>query len=70
MNEQNIIQTIWDICISLIENASKLWEFITTPQTIKLPLIQDLSFTPINYIGAGIITLIVLWLIKALIPTS
>lgn len=69
---ENIIVNLWNIAISLIENISRVWQWLNEPFTIGFSLFGfDISlgtFVPINLIGTGIIALLGFWVIKSLLP--
>lgn len=74
-----ILATLWRVVMSLIENISKAWDFLSEPLKInigwlKIPLIFpngitfDTGIVPIHLIGGSILVLLAWRLVKALIP--
>lgn len=75
----NILVTLWNLIQNLIENMAMLWDWLSQDITIKLswlkiPLIFpdginiSLGFSFLSVFGAGIIALILLWVVKSLVP--
>lgn len=71
---ENILENLWDIAISLIENVNTIWEWLNKPFKLAIDLkifeINLGSFVPIQLIGAGILVLIGFWFIKSLLPAA
>lgn len=69
---ENILGNLWDITITLIENISKVWQWLNEPFNIGFEIfgfnISLGSFVPIHLIGGGILVLLGFWVIKALLP--
>lgn len=75
----NFFQALWEMLTTLIEYIGVVWEWLTEPLKIDIPLLSDipliggwfewnLAFSPIELLGAGILLLLALWLVKNLIP--
>lgn len=69
---ENILGNLWDIAITLIENISKVWQWLNEPFEIGFELfgfkISLGSFVPVHLIGGGILVLLGFWIVKALLP--
>jgi len=74
-----IIITLWDLMESLIKNMSMLWEWLSDDISIKISWLKipllfpdgieiSLGFSFLSLFGAGITTIILLWVVKALVP--
>ena len=73
---------LYNLFEELIKSIGKIWDWLFEPFIIfdgvsfklfqwTITLIPKIEFTPILMIGAsGIITLIVWWLVKALVPLA
>jgi len=71
-NTSGLLSTLWNLAIGLIQNISKLWDWLNTPIdlnfqifgfTVGLP-----TFTPILLLSTGL-TIWVVWIvIKNLVP--
>lgn len=75
----NILISLWDIVITLIEQAQRLWNFMQEPikiniQWLRIPLIMpngvnfNTGLIPIELLGGGIIALLIFWVVKSLVP--
>lgn len=75
----NIINELWNLIISLIEQMSKVWSWLSNDIKIniswlKIPLLLpnginiNLGFSLLSFFGVGIIIILLLWVIKALVP--
>lgn len=74
-----ILQTLWDLVITLIEKMQGLWTYISSPfkldlSFLKIPfllpngLVYTFSFSILDLLGVSITVLISLWVIKSLVP--
>lgn len=69
---------LWNLIESIIKNINRVWDWLnyeisfTIP--FKIPIIFPdgfnitFDFTPLELLGVGVTTLIILWVIKSLIP--
>lgn len=75
----NIFEALWNMITSLIEYISIVWNWLSNPLEIDIPLLSniplignwfqiDLTWSPIELLGAGILVLLALWVVKNLIP--
>lgn len=71
---ENILENLWNIAVSLIENVNIVWDWLNKPFKLEIDLVLFKlnfgSFVPIHFLGAGIIILIGFWFIKSLIPAA
>lgn len=71
---ENILENLWNIAISLIENVNVIWEWLNKPFKLAIDLkifeINLGSFVPVYLIGGGILVLIGFWFIKSLLPAA
>ena len=71
---ENILENLWNIAVSLIENVSSIWEWLNKPFKLAIDLkifeINLGSFVPIHLLGGGILVLIGFWFIKSLLPAA
>lgn len=76
---ENFIDSIYKMAIGLIEVIGYIWNWLSQPIRINVPLLADLpliggwfnltlQYSPIELLGVGIALLLVLWVIKSLIP--
>lgn len=71
MDLGKMFRILWDLGISLAHSVKDIWEWLNSPHDFGV----DLGFTylglenivPINLLGAGIMILILAWIIKGLI---
>ena len=73
-----MLKTLFDLILTLAENINRLWEWLSQPINIslgfKIPLIFpnginiNLGYSIIDFLGAGILVLALLWVIKSLVP--
>lgn len=73
-----ILQVLFDLILTLAKNINRLWDWISQPINInfgfKIPLIFpnginiSLGYSIIDFLGAGILVLALLWVIKSLVP--
>lgn len=81
MDFGNVFESIWNMAKGLIQVIGVVWEWLTNPLNIDIPLLSDipgignwfqisLDYSPIELIGIGIGVLLVLWVVKNLIPLS
>lgn len=72
-------QELWDLAISLLEMIGKVWDWLSSPLKIDIPLLSNipiignwfnisLNYTPLQLLGVGLLLLIGLWVVKKLIP--
>lgn len=69
----DIFKMFWGLAISLLNAISSIWGWLITPISLgfDLPIIGYVGippFTPFFVIGVGFTTILLLWLIKALVP--
>lgn len=77
---ENILGNLWDIAETLIKNINKVWEWLNNDISVNIPIeipvifpngiVISLGYSPIELIGASIIVLLGLWIIKSLIPVA
>lgn len=77
---ENILINLWEIAETLIKNINRVWEWLNTEISfsipIKIPIILPdgieiaLGYSPLELLGAGILVLLGLWVIKSLAPTA
>lgn len=81
MNEmEDIFNTLWNIAETIIRNINRVWEWLNTDISINIPvkipvILPDgiaisLGYSPIELLGAGILVLLGLWILKSLIPMT
>lgn len=77
MNDTNILGELWKVALSLIENISKLMDWLFNPLKIiinipiKIPLILEnginwnwnVGITPISLLGVALVGLVVYWVV-------
>ena len=79
MEWNNVFNTIYKLGIGLIETIGSVWNWLSRPIKIDIPLLGNipliggwfnitLDYSPIEFLGVGILLLIALWVIKHLIP--
>ena len=72
-------QQLWDLAKSLLQVIGNVWDWLTTPLKINIPLLSNipiignwfnisLNYTPLQLLGAGLLVLVGLWVVKKLIP--
>lgn len=69
----NILKNLWDLAISMIEKIGLVWDWLNTNLVINIPITipvifpdginWDLGFAPIWLLSAGLVTLIIYWVI-------
>lgn len=75
----NVFNSIYKMGIGLIEAIGSVWNWLSKPIKIDIPLLADLpliggwfnitlDYSPIELMGVGIALLLVLWVVKSLIP--
>lgn len=77
---ENIFVNLWEIAESLIKNINKVWQWLNNDISINIPLkipvilpdgiAVSLGYSPIELLGAGIVILLGLWVLKNLIPMT
>jgi len=77
---ENIFLDLWQIAESIIKNISRVWEWLNSDLNINIPIkipvilpdgiALSLGYSPIELIGAGILVLLALWVLKSLIPMT
>lgn len=77
---EDIFNNLWEIAVSIIKNINKVWDWlnrdISVNIPIKIPVILpdgialSFGYSPLELIGAGILVLLGLWLLKSLIPMT
>lgn len=77
---EDVFITLWEIAETLIKNINRIWQWLNTEISfnipIKIPVILPdgieiaLGYSPIELLGAGILVLLGLWVIKSLAPTA
>lgn len=77
---ENIFLNLWQIAESIIKNISRVWEWLNNDLNINIPIkipvilpdgiALSLGYSPIELIGAGILVLLALWVLKSLIPMT
>lgn len=65
-----MLKNLWDIAVALIDNISNVWDWMNKPVIIDLPVIDPISFVPIDMLGVGLLTLMLFWFIKELVPLA
>lgn len=79
MDYGNLFNSLWNMAKNLIEIIGDVWNWLSAPLEINIPFLRDvplvggwfewsLDYSPIELLGVGIITLVLLWIIKHLIP--
>lgn len=75
----NIINELWNLIISLIEQMGKVWSWLSNDIVIKISWLRipllfpdgidiNLGFNLLSFFGVGIIVILILWVVKALVP--
>lgn len=77
----NMLQTLYDIAMSLISNIGMVWSWLNSPLSLGFYLFGEgfnifgwngfigiPTFVPLYVIGTGALVFIVLWMIKGLVP--
>lgn len=77
---ENIFVNLWEIAETLIRNINKVWQWLNNDISINIPLkipvilpdgiAVSLGYSPIELLGAGIVILLGLWVLKSLIPMT
>lgn len=70
LDTNNVLKILWDFVMMMLSGVGKLWQLLTTPIPLgfDLPIIGFVGFTipaPILVFGASIV---VFWIIKAIVP--
>lgn len=69
-----IFKTLWDTALVLLNVIGSVWEWLNTELSLGFTVfgfeVNIASFVPIEFLGYGIITLLVFWFIKALVPVA
>lgn len=75
---EDIFLSLWEIAETIIKSVNKIWEWLNRNISVNLPLkipvlLPDgiefsLGYSPLELLGAGILVLLALWVIKSLIP--
>ena len=76
---EKFFQQLWDLAKSLLQVIGKVWDWLTNPLKIDIPLLSNipviggwfnisLDYTPLQLLGAGLLVLVGLWVVKKLIP--
>lgn len=79
MDFNNFIESIYNMAVGLIEVIGVVWNWLSDPLKIDIPLLRNiplvggwfnisLNYSPLEFIGVGILVLLILWIIKSLIP--
>lgn len=83
MNEsirwESFFKILWDLSITLIESIGKAWNWLSNDIKLDIPwfripyLLPDgislsFGFSALELLGASLITLLIFWVAKALIP--
>ena len=79
MEWSNVFDSIWSLVIALIQAIGSVWNWLTTPLKVDIPLLSNipliggwfnisLDYSPLGLLGAGILLLIALWVVKHIIP--
>ncbi len=72
-------QQLWDLAESLLDVIGKVWNWLSSPLKIDIPLLSNipiignwfnvsLNYTPLQLLGTGLLMLVGLWVVKKLIP--
>ena len=77
---EDIFNTLWNIAETIIKNINRVWEWLNTDISINIPIkipvilpdgiAVSLGYSPIELLGAGILVLLGLWILKSLIPMT
>lgn len=77
---EEIFLNLWEIAETLIRNIGRVWQWLNEEISlnipIKIPIILpdgievSLGYSPLQLLGAGILVLLGLWVIKSLAPTA
>lgn len=77
---ENIFLNLWEIAETLIKNINRVWQWLNDEINfnipIKIPVILpdgitvSLGYSPLELIGAGILVLLGLWVIKSIVPMT
>ena len=77
---EDIFLNLWQIAESIIRNIGKVWEWLNNDISINIPIkipvvlpdgiALSLGYSPLELIGAGILVLLALWVLKSLIPMT
>lgn len=77
---EDIFLNLWQIAESIIKNIGKVWEWLNNDISINIPIkipvilpdgiALSLGYSPLELIGAGILVLLALWVLKSLIPMT
>lgn len=75
---EEIFINLWEIAETLIKNIGRVWQWLNNELKINIPIkipvilpdgiAVSLGFSPLELIGAGILVLLGLWVLKSLIP--
>ncbi len=75
----NVFESIWNMALSLIKAIGSVWNWLTTPLKVDIPLLSDiplvggwfnisLDYSPLGLLGVGVLVLVSLWVIKHIVP--
>ncbi len=77
---ENILGNLWNIAETLIKNINRVWEWLNNDISINIPIeipvilpdgiVVSFGYSPLELIGAGILVLLGLWVLKSLIPMT
>lgn len=77
---EDIFNTLWNIAETIIRNINRVWVWLNTKISISIPIkipviLPDgievsLGYSPMELLGAGILILLGLWIIKSLTPMA
>jgi len=77
---ENIFLRLWEMAEVIIKNINKVWEWLNNDLSINIPIkipvilpdgiAVSLGYSPIELLGAGILVLLGLWVIKSIIPMT
>ena len=77
---ENIFENLWNIAVTLIKNINRVWEWLNNDISVNIPIkipvilpngiALSFGYSPLELIGAGILVLLGLWVVKNLIPMT
>ncbi len=77
---ENIFLRLWEMAETIIKNINKVWEWLNNDISINIPIeipvilpdgiAVSFGYSPLELIGAGILVLLGLWVLKSLIPMT
>ncbi|MEM1974265.1 MAG: hypothetical protein QXN68_05705 [Thermoplasmata archaeon] len=69
-----IFKTLWDTAVLLLSVIGDVWEWLSNEVSLGFTVfgweINLATFVPIEFLGYGILALLLIWFIKGLVPMA